>query len=114
MMTSRVQNCSSLLAATTLFFLGLRFLTGQTRANKAQISARLPVGRPVVPSDFLHLSFGGQSLICIERAETHREMNFALNIESPAEYFLFRRAKPSDDVATGATAAQRLTPLRSS
>lgn len=40
-------------------------------------------------------------------------MNFTLDIESPAKYFLFRRAKSCDDVAIGAAAAQRLTPLRS-
>ena len=96
------------------FLLVLRLLTRRTRANKAQIPARLPVSRSQVPSDFFHLRLSGQSLVCVERAHAHGEMDFSLDIESPAEYFLFRRAKPGDDVAIGATAAQRLTPLRSS
>jgi hypothetical protein len=66
-----------------------------------------------VPSDLLHLRLGGQSPVLIERALAHGKVNFALDVESPAKDFLFRSAESGDDVATSATATQRLAALRS-
>ena len=67
-----------------------------------------------MPGDLLHLGLGGQSLVLIERALTHRKVNFALDIESPAKDFLVRSAESRDDVALRTTATQRLAALRSS
>ena len=56
-----------------------------------------------MPGDLLHLALGSQSIVLIERALAHGEVDFALDIESPAKNFLVRGAESRDDVAASAT-----------
>ena len=84
------------------------------RAHKTQIPGRLAVRRSQVPGDFLHFGLGGQSLVLIERARSHREVDFALDVEGSAKDFFFRGAESGDDVAASTTAAQRFAAFRSS
>jgi hypothetical protein len=66
------------------------------------------------PGDLLHIFLTGQSPVLVEGALAHRKVNFALDIESSAKQFLFRRAESSYDVPTSASPAQGFAPFRSS
>ena len=67
-----------------------------------------------MPGDLLHFGLGGQSLVLVEGTLAHREVNFALDIESPTEDLLFRGAESGDDVTARTATAQGLATFRSS
>ena len=67
-----------------------------------------------MPGDLLHFSLGGQTLVLVEGTLADREVDFALDIESPTEDFLFRGAEAGDDVTARTTTAQGLATFGSS
>jgi hypothetical protein len=111
LLASGSQPLASNSVPTTLFLGQLRELNGRdpcrpNPGNKTQIPKRLPIRRSQMPGDFLHLLLGGQPLVFIERALSHRKVNFALDEEGPAKDFFFRDAESGDDMTASAAAPQ--------
>ena len=82
------------------------------RTDEADGAARFARGQE--PGDLLHFRFAGQSAVFIKRAFAYGKANFAFDVEVATENFFFRRPKALDDVAPGASSAQRIGPAGSS